>query len=123
LQLINTSTSRANQYLEISEITRALKTIAMELNIAVIVTSQISHVVDSRPDKRPVLSDLNCYGNLREVADVILFLYRDIVYNQDTENPALAELIVAKQRHGSTGTIFLHYANQLAKFEEYAERF
>jgi len=118
LQLISSSKKHENRHQEVSEISRTLKALAKELNIPVIALSQLSRAVDSRMDKRPMLSDLRESGAIEQDADIIMFLYRDIVYNPETENPNSAELIIGKQRNGPTGTIFLNFIRELTKFEE-----
>jgi len=123
LQLLHASKRHENRHQEVSTISRSLKAIAKELEVPVLALSQLSRAVDSRMDKRPMLSDLRESGAIEQDADVIMFLYRDIVYNPDTENPGLAELIVGKQRNGPTGTVYLNFIRELTKFEdaEYSE--
>lgn len=123
LQLLNSSKRHENRHQEVSEISRSLKALAKELDIPIIALSQLSRAVDSRMDKRPMLSDLRESGAIEQDADIIMFLYRDIVYNQDAENPALSELIVGKQRNGPTGTVFLHFARELIKFEDIEDEY
>ena len=118
LQLIHSSERHENRHQEVSEISRSLKALAKELNIPIIALSQLSRAVDSRMDKRPILSDLRESGAIEQDADVIMFLYRDIVYNPEAENPSGAELIIGKQRNGPTGTIFLNFIRELTKFED-----
>lgn len=118
LQLLHSSKRHENRHQEVSEISRFLKALAKELNIPIVALSQLSRAVDSRMDKRPMLSDLRESGAIEQDADLIMFLYRDIVYNSETENPDLAELIIGKQRNGPTGTVPLRFVRELTKFEE-----
>ncbi len=118
LQLIHASKKHESRHQEVSEISRSLKALAKELNIPILALSQLSRAVDSRMDKRPMLSDLRESGAIEQDADLIMFLYRDVVYNPETENPALTELIVGKQRNGPTGTVYLDFVRELTKFED-----
>jgi replicative DNA helicase len=118
LQLMSGSQGRRNEsrQQEISEISRALKVLSRELNIPVVALSQLSRAVESRQDHRPMLSDLRESGAIEQDADVVMFLYRDEYYNPETEKKNLAEVIVAKQRNGATGSIELVWLGQYTKF-------
>jgi len=118
LQLILPNKQHENRHQEVSEISRSLKALAKELGIPIIALSQLSRAVDSRVDKRPMLSDLRESGAIEQDADLILFLYRDVMYHPDTEDPTRAELIIGKQRNGPTGNITLTYHKELTLFEE-----
>ena len=101
---------------EVSDISRALKGIARELNVPVVVGSQLSRAVEQRPDHRPMLSDLRESGAIEQDADLVMFLYRDEYYNKDSEKRGIAEVIVAKQRRGSIGTIELAWLPDFTRF-------
>jgi len=118
LQLMTASSSSRpeSRQLEISEISRSLKGIAKELNVPFLVAAQLSRAVEARKDHRPMLSDLRESGAIEQDADVVAFLYRDAYYNPDTMHPNHAEVIIAKQRNGSTGTVELTFLGALTKF-------
>ena len=118
LQLMRGDYRSENRVQEISGISRALKGLARELNVPVLALSQLSRGVESRPDKRPILSDLRESGALEQDADVVVFIYRDEMYNEDTERKNIADIIVAKHRHGPTGTVALYFKKELAQFRE-----
>jgi len=118
LQLLHSNKKHENRHQEVSDISRSLKALAKELNIPIIALSQLSRAVDSRMDKRPMLSDLRESGAIEQDADLIMFLYRDIVYNPEAENPASAELIIGKQRNGPTGTVYMNFIREITKFED-----
>jgi replicative DNA helicase len=118
MQLITTSGKyyESKNY-EMAAISAALKSLAKELNIPIIALSQLSRAVDKRPDNRPVMSDLRDSGAIEQDADLIIFLYRDVLYNNQCLDPEGAELIVAKHRNGPIGTINLRFNKELTKFE------
>ena len=117
LQLVTASGKKnASREQEISEISRSLKILAKELNVPVIALSQLSRAVEQRPDHRPMLSDLRESGAIEQDADIVMFLYRDDYYNPDSEKKNVAEVIIAKQRAGSTGTVKLAWIGNYTKF-------
>ena len=122
LQLMSGSSRRSeNRQQEVSEISRNLKAIAREMECPVIALSQLSRAPDQRPDHRPQLSDLRESGAIEQDADIVMFIYRDEKYNPDTEHPGEAELIVAKQRNGPTGTVNLVWKQDTTKFVSMAK--
>lgn len=120
LQLMQVPGNKENRATEISEISRSLKALAKELNVPVIALSQLNRSLEQRQDKRPVMADLRESGAIEQDADVIMFIYRDDYYNQDSPDKGLAEIIIGKQRSGPTGSIKLTFLGQYTKFENYA---
>ncbi|MGI5958763.1 MAG: replicative DNA helicase [Massiliimalia sp.] len=116
LQLMSGGGRSENRVQEISKITRNLKIMAKELNVPVVVLSQLSRATEQRPDHKPMLSDLRESGSIEQDADIVMFLYREGYYNPEVENPFLAKCILAKNRHGSTGEVDIRWDGQFTKF-------
>ncbi len=124
LQLVQGSNKRVgSREQEISEISRSLKILAKEIGVPVIALSQLSRAVEQRPDHRPMLSDLRESGAIEQDADIVMFLYRDDYYNQESEKKDIAEVIIAKHRSGSTGTVELLWLGNYTKFVSLEKRF
>lgn len=121
LQLINSHQRHENRTQEISSISRALKALAKELDIPVLALSQLSRSLETRMDKRPMLSDLRESGAIEQDGDLIFFIYRDVVYNPDTEQPDLAEVIIGKQRNGPVGSFFTRFHGEITCFEDVSQ--
>ncbi|MDA8655783.1 replicative DNA helicase [Gammaproteobacteria bacterium] len=120
LQLMQLPASQENRVNQISEISRSLKMLAKELNVPVIALSQLNRAVEQRPNKRPIMADLRDSGAIEQDADVILFIYRDEVYNEDSEEGNKAEIIIGKQRNGPIGKINLTFLKEFTRFEDFA---
>ena len=116
LQLMHSPKHSDNRVQEVAEISRSLKIMAKELQVPVLCCSQLSRGPESRSDKRPMLSDLRESGSIEQDADIVLFIYRDDYYNNESEKKNAAELIVAKNRHGETGTVELQWMGQFTSF-------
>ena len=120
LQLMQASTQGENRATEISEISRAMKSLAKELHVPVVALSQLNRSLEQRPNKRPVMSDLRESGAIEQDADVIVFIYRDEVYNAESQDKGTAEIIIGKQRNGPIGTVKLTFLGKHTRFENYS---
>ncbi|ENW2478902.1 replicative DNA helicase, partial [Neisseria gonorrhoeae] len=120
LQLMAGSGRSDNRASELGEISRSLKALAKELQVPIIALSQLSRTVEQRTDKRPMMSDLRESGAIEQDADLIMFMYRDEYYNQDSPMKGLAECIIGKHRNGPVGKIFLTWTGQFTKFDNAA---
>ncbi len=121
LQLMRGSSKSESRQLEISEMTRSLKALAKELNVPMIVLSQLSRKPEERTDKRPVLSDLRESGAIEQDADVVLFVHREEFYNADCDRPGVADIIIGKQRNGPIGTVELSFGKEFTRFDNLAK--
>ena len=109
-----------NRVQEVSQISRSLKILARDLEVPIIALSQLSRAVEQRTDKRPLLSDLRESGSIEQDADVVMFVYRDEYYNEESDQQGLAEVIVAKHRNGPTDSLKLSFLKRYAKFADLA---
>ena len=118
IQLMQAANFREGRVQEISEITQGLKALAKELSVPVLALSQLSRAVESRDDKKPLLSDLRESGSIEQDADVVMFLYRDEVYDTESPDQGMAEVLVAKHRSGPTGRVKLAWLKHYTKFAD-----
>jgi len=122
LQLMQGRGNPESRQLEVSDISRGLKALAKELNVPILALSQLSRAVESRTDKRPLLSDLRESGSIEQDADVVMFIYREVVYNPETDDPGKTEILVRKQRNGPIGDVRLHFESKFTRFFDRTER-
>jgi replicative DNA helicase len=120
LQLMQVPGFREGRVGEITEISRSLKALAKELNVPVLALSQLNRSLEQRSDRRPVMSDLRESGAIEQDADLIVFIYRDEVYNEDSNDKGIAEIIISKQRNGPIGKVKLTFLGQYTRFENFA---
>ncbi|HET9507550.1 MAG TPA: DnaB-like helicase C-terminal domain-containing protein, partial [Gaiellaceae bacterium] len=121
MQLMTSGTNAENRVQEVSQISRALKVLARDLDVPILALSQLSRAVEQRHDKRPILSDLRESGSIEQDADLVGFVYRDEYYNgEESESQGIAELIIAKHRNGPTDTVKLSFLKRYAKFADLA---
>ena len=120
VELMRTDSRIESRVTAVGELSRGLKILARELGVPVIALSQLSRAVEQRPDKKPQLSDLRESGNLEQDSDLVMFIYRDEYYNEDSERPGEADLIIAKHRNGATGKVTLTFQKEYPKFMNYA---
>ncbi len=120
MQLMQVPGSKENRATEISEISRSLKALAKELNVPIVALSQLNRSLENRPNKRPVMSDLRESGAIEQDADLILFIYRDEVYDEDSPHKGMAEIIIGKQRNGPIGKVELTFLGKYTRFENFS---
>jgi replicative DNA helicase len=119
LQLMNSVRDSENRAAELSEISRSVKSLAKELKVPILALSQLNRGLEQRPNKRPVMSDLRESGAIEQDADIIMFIYRDEIYNPDSQDKGTAELIIGKHRNGPTGTLRLTFLGEYTRFENF----
>ena len=122
LQLMRVPGNNEHRAAEISEVSRSLKTLARELDVPVVALSQLNRSLEQRTDRRPIMSDLRESGAIEQDADLIVFIYRDEMYNRDTIDKGIAEIIIAKQRNGPTGMMRLTFLGHFSRFENFTQQ-
>src|SRR5205807_2784870 len=120
MQLMTSGVSAENRVQEVSQISRSLKILARDLDVPILALSQLSRAVEQRHDKRPILSDLRESGSIEQDADLVIFIYRDEYYNEESDQQGLAEVILAKHRNGPTDAVKLSFLKRYAKFADLA---